>query len=87
MRRTIKRSLSQLLKKITHHNENINIELIIDFTSICYVLLLISEHIDLNNVKSLKKEENTTRAHKLDGKIPLKEIPNLMISLGHYPSH
>lgn len=33
-----------------------------------------------------KKEENTTKAHKLDGKIPLKEIPNLMIALGHYPS-
>ena len=33
-----------------------------------------------------KEEENTTKAHKLDGKIPLKEIPNLMIALGHYPS-
>ncbi len=33
-----------------------------------------------------KKEKNTTKAHKLDGKIPLKEIPNLMIALGHYPS-
>lgn len=33
-----------------------------------------------------RKEENTTKAHKLDGKIPLKEIPNLMISLGYYPT-
>lgn len=33
-----------------------------------------------------RKEENTTKAHKLDGRIPLKEIPNLMIALGHYPS-
>ena len=33
-----------------------------------------------------RKEENTTRAHKLDGRIPLKEIPNLMTSLGHYPT-
>ena len=33
-----------------------------------------------------KEKENTTKAHKLDGKIPLKEIPNLMIALGHYPS-
>ena len=34
-----------------------------------------------------RKEENTTKAHILDGKIPLKEIPNLMIALGHYPTN
>ena len=33
-----------------------------------------------------RMEENSTKAHKLDGKIPLKEIPNLMIALGHYPT-
>lgn len=33
-----------------------------------------------------RREENTTKAHILDGKIPLKEIPNLMIALGYYPS-
>lgn len=33
-----------------------------------------------------RKEENTTKAHKLDGKIPLREIPNLMIALGYYPT-
>ena len=33
-----------------------------------------------------RMEENSTKAHKLDGKIPLKEIPNLMIALGYYPT-
>lgn len=33
-----------------------------------------------------RKEENATKAHKLDGKIPLKEIQNLIIALGFYPT-
>ena len=33
-----------------------------------------------------QKEENATKAHKLDGKIPLKEIQNLIIALGFYPT-
>eukprot|EP00743_Colponemidia_sp_Colp-15_P001768 GILK01001931.1.p1 GENE.GILK01001931.1~~GILK01001931.1.p1 ORF type:complete len:943 (-),score=124.32 GILK01001931.1:124-2952(-) len=32
------------------------------------------------------KNENTTRPRRLDGKIPLQEIPNLMRALGYYPS-
>lgn len=31
-----------------------------------------------------RKEENITKAHKLDGKIPLQEIPNLITALGFY---
>ena len=33
-----------------------------------------------------RKEENATKAHKLDGKIPLKEIQNLIVALGFYPT-
>jgi WD40 repeat protein len=31
-----------------------------------------------------RKEENVTKAHKLDGKIPLQEISNLITALGFY---
>jgi len=32
------------------------------------------------------KDENTTKARKLEGKVPLDEIPNLMRALGYYPT-
>jgi Ca2+-binding EF-hand superfamily protein len=33
------------------------------------------------------KDENTTRTRKLDGTVPLVELPNLMRAMGHYPNN
>jgi WD40 repeat protein len=32
------------------------------------------------------KDENTTKTRKLDGTVPLEELPNLMRAMGHYPT-
>jgi Ca2+-binding EF-hand superfamily protein len=32
------------------------------------------------------KKENTTRTRKLDGKVPVDEIANLMRAMGYYPT-
>ena len=32
------------------------------------------------------KDENTTKTRKLDGKVPIEELPNLMQAMGHYPT-
>ena len=32
------------------------------------------------------KDENTTKTRKLDGTVPLEELPNLMRAMGHYPN-
>lgn len=32
------------------------------------------------------KDENTTKTRKLDGTVPLAELPNLMRAMGHYPT-
>ena len=32
------------------------------------------------------KDENTTKTRKLDGKVPLDELPNLMRAMGYYPT-
>jgi cilia- and flagella-associated protein 251 len=32
------------------------------------------------------KDENTTKTRKLDGTVPLEELPNLMRANGHYPT-
>jgi cilia- and flagella-associated protein 251 len=32
------------------------------------------------------KKEDTTKARKLEGTVPLNEIPNLMRALGYYPT-
>ena len=32
------------------------------------------------------KKENTTRTRKLDGKVPVEEISNLMRAMGYYPT-
>ena len=32
------------------------------------------------------KDENTTKTRKLDGTVPLDELPNLMRAMGHYPT-
>lgn len=34
----------------------------------------------------LSKDENTTKIRKLDGKVPLEQLPNLMRAMGHYPT-
>ena len=33
------------------------------------------------------KDENTTKTRKLDGKVPLDELPNLMRAMGYYPTN
>lgn len=33
-----------------------------------------------------RKEEHATKAHNLDGKVPLQEVQNLIIALGFYPT-
>ena len=33
------------------------------------------------------KDENTTKARKLDGTVPVEELPNLMRAMGHYPTN
>lgn len=33
------------------------------------------------------KDENTTKTWKLDGTVPLDELPNLMRAMGHYPNN
>ena len=33
------------------------------------------------------KDENTTKTRKLDGTVPLDELPNLMRAMGHYPNN
>jgi hypothetical protein len=32
------------------------------------------------------KDENTTKTRKLDGTVPLSELPNLMRAMGYYPT-
>merc|ERR1712083_1097067 len=32
------------------------------------------------------KKENTTKTRKLDGKVPVDELPNLMRAMGYYPT-
>jgi hypothetical protein len=32
------------------------------------------------------KDENTTKTRKLDGTVPLEELPNLMRAMGYYPT-
>ena len=32
------------------------------------------------------KDENTTKTRKLDGTVPLDELPNLMRAMGYYPT-
>jgi len=32
------------------------------------------------------KDENTTNTRKLDGTVPLEELPNLMRAMGYYPT-
>ena len=32
------------------------------------------------------KDENTTKTRKLDGTVPLNELPNLMRAMGYYPT-
>jgi len=32
------------------------------------------------------KDENTTKSRKLDNKVPLEELPNLMRAMGYYPT-
>lgn len=32
------------------------------------------------------KDENTTKSRKLDNKVPLNELPNLMRAMGYYPT-
>lgn len=32
------------------------------------------------------KDENTTKTRKLDGTVPLVELPNLMRAMGYYPT-
>lgn len=32
------------------------------------------------------KKENTTKTRKLDGTVPLDELPNLMRAMGYYPT-
>lgn len=32
------------------------------------------------------KNEHTTKARNLDGKVPLRAIPDMMMSMGHYPT-
>jgi Ca2+-binding EF-hand superfamily protein len=32
------------------------------------------------------KDENTTKTRKLDGNVPLEELPNLMRAMGYYPT-
>jgi len=32
------------------------------------------------------KNENTTKSRKLDNKVPLSELPNLMRAMGYYPT-
>lgn len=32
------------------------------------------------------KDENTTKTRKLNGTVPLKELPNLMRAMGYYPT-
>lgn len=32
------------------------------------------------------KDENTTKTRKLDGTVPLQELPNLMRAMGYYPT-
>jgi Ca2+-binding EF-hand superfamily protein len=33
------------------------------------------------------KDENTTKTRKLDGTVPLEELPNLMRAMGYYPTN
>lgn len=33
------------------------------------------------------KDENTTKTRKLDGNVPLDELPNLMRAMGYYPTN
>jgi cilia- and flagella-associated protein 251 len=33
------------------------------------------------------KDENTTKTRKLDGNVPLEELPNLMRAMGYYPTN
>lgn len=32
------------------------------------------------------KDEDSTKARKLDGKVPLRAIPDMMRSMGYYPT-
>ena len=33
------------------------------------------------------KDENTTKTRKLNGTVPLEELPNLMRAMGYYPTN
>ena len=41
---------------------------------------------DVINILIRSKDEDTTKTRKLDGTVPLIELPNLMRAMGYYPT-